>query len=108
MTEIAQGGLDRGSDVIFAHPDLHRAAVRVDRLAVADLALHPTEPWVPAASRRMPNSGSSAISTSAIRLLVVASHHENSMPAVCGRRRQCDRSMISYTNLERERQVCTE
>ena len=36
---------------------------------------------MPRASRRMPHSGSSAISTSAIRLLVVGSHPGNSMPA---------------------------
>ncbi len=37
--------------------------------------------WTPRASWRMPNSGSSAISASAIRLLVVGSHPGNSMPA---------------------------
>src|SRR5918997_1706349 len=39
------------------------------------------KPWTPRASRRMPHSGSSAISTSAIRLLVDGSHPGNSMPA---------------------------
>ena len=37
--------------------------------------------WIPSASRRRPHSGSSAISTSAIRWLVVGSHPGNSMPA---------------------------
>jgi hypothetical protein len=38
-------------------------------------------PWMPTASRRMPSSGGSAISASAIRLLVVGSQPGNSMPA---------------------------
>jgi hypothetical protein len=37
--------------------------------------------WTPLSSRRKPHSDSSAISTSAIRLLVVGSHPGNSMPA---------------------------
>ena len=81
LAEIAQGGFGRGSDVRFGHHDPHRSPVLVDHLAVADLVLHLPRAWMPRASRRMPNSGSSAISTSAIRLLVVGSHPGNSMPA---------------------------
>ena len=43
LAEIAQGGLARGSDVLFGHHDPHRPLVRVDHLAVADLVLHPAE-----------------------------------------------------------------
>ena len=81
LAEIAQGGFARGSDVLFGHHDPHRATIRVDHLAVADLVLHLPMAWVPRASWRMPNSGSSAISTSAISQLVVGSHPGNSMPA---------------------------
>ena len=43
LAEIAQGGLGRGSDVLFGHHDPHRPAIRVDDLAVADLVLHPAD-----------------------------------------------------------------
>ena len=43
LAEIAQGGFGRGSDVLLGHHDPHRAVVREDDLAVADLVLHPTE-----------------------------------------------------------------
>ena len=43
LAEIAQGGFGRGSDVLLGHHDPHRAVVREDDLAVADLVLLPTE-----------------------------------------------------------------
>ena len=71
LAEIAQGGLGRGSDVLFGHHDPHQPR----HLSIL------LREWMPMASRRMPHSGSSAISTSAIRLLVVGSDPGNSMPA---------------------------
>jgi hypothetical protein len=43
LTEIAQGGFGRGSDVLFGHHDPHRPRIHVDHLAVANLVLHPAE-----------------------------------------------------------------
>jgi hypothetical protein len=43
LAEIAQGGFYRRSDVLLGHHDPHRAVVREDDFAVADLVLLPTE-----------------------------------------------------------------
>ena len=40
LAEIAQGGLARGSDVLFGHHHPDRPALLVDHLAVANLVLH--------------------------------------------------------------------
>src|SRR5712672_2025241 len=43
LTEIAQGGFARGSDILFGHHDPYRTLVPIDDLAVANLVLHPPE-----------------------------------------------------------------
>ena len=39
LTEIAQGGFGRGSDVLFGHHDPFGPTIHVDHLAVANLVL---------------------------------------------------------------------
>ncbi len=84
LAEVVQGRLARGSDVPLGDHDPDRPAVRVDDLAVADLVVHPADAVRAERVAADPHSGSSAISASAIRELVVGSHPGTRSRRPCG------------------------
>ena len=79
--EIAQCGFT-GSHARLRYHDSNGSHVLEHDLAVADFVLHPPETMRPILVARMPNSGVSAISTWAIRALVVGIPPGESIPAV--------------------------
>ncbi len=74
LAEIAQGGFAARSDLLLSHDDAHRLPV-----------LHPVQAVTPVESWRGLGGSSSVVSTSPIRLLLVAPQPGNSMPAALGR-----------------------
>ena len=74
LAELVERGLGGASGVFLGQHDPHRPLVFEDDLAVDDLVLSPAEAvGSEGVVLTMPSSGSSAISTSAIMLLVVGS-----------------------------------